>query len=181
MFAKTPHNKPSHMINIKNCISALHFLGLSFLLSQMIGCWSSASTALPEAPPPYPDSPFPQGSQTGVYSPPSSPDPYGRKYEKYDDSQPKPSKKNTTKSASRSYDKLYTLEAVGTIWVLIQDKFGNELQWLSLMSGEKIPVNHKGPLTITCSSGESLKITDPKGKPFQPAGKNKGITIIRLP
>jgi hypothetical protein len=76
---------------------------------------------------------------------------------------------------------LYTLEAVGTIWVLVQDKFGNELQWISLMAGEKVPINHSGPLTITCSSGESLKISDPKGKPFQVAGKNKGITIIRLP
>jgi hypothetical protein len=76
---------------------------------------------------------------------------------------------------------MYTIEAVGTIWVLIQDKVGNELEWLSMMSGEKVPLNHNGPLTITCSSGESLKIYDPSGKPFQIGGTKKGISIIRLP
>ena len=49
------------------------------------------------------------------------------------------------------------------------------------MAGDKIPINHNGPLTITCSSGESLKITDPMGKLFKPAGLKKGITIVRLP
>ena len=169
------------MIKVKNCICAASLFGLYFVCFLLLGCWSRSPNALPEAPPPYPDSPYPQGSQTGTYSPPSSPSPYGDNYQKSDNSYRESFKKNATQSSSRSYDNLYTLEAVGTIWVLVQDKFGNELQWISLMAGKKVPINHSGPLTITCSSGESLKISDPKGKPFQVAGKNKGITIIRLP
>ncbi|MDG0964061.1 MAG: hypothetical protein P8O23_03290 [Opitutales bacterium] len=158
------------------------FFGLPFLFFLILGCWGSSPTALPDAPPPYPDSPFPKGSQTGTYSPPPSPDPYGRDYENRKNSTSRNySKKNLSSQQTASYDNLYSIEAIGTIWVLIQDKFGNELQWVSLMAGDKIPLNHNGPLTITCSSGESLKITDPKGKLFTPAGLKKGITIIRLP
>ena len=85
------------------------------------------------------------------------------------------------KTTNQSKEKTYTLEALGTIWVLIQDKFGNEIQWMSLSAGDIVPVNHNQPLTITCSRGESLKITTADGKPFQVAGINKGITIVRLP
>jgi hypothetical protein len=156
--------------------------GLPFLFFLLLGCWGSSPTALPDAPPPYPDSPFPQGSQIGTYSPPPSPDPYGRNYENREKTRARDySKKNFPTKQSRPYENRYSIEAIGTIWVLIQDKFGNELQWVSLMAGDKIPINHNGPLTITCSSGESLKITDPKGKLFKPAGLKKGITIIRLP
>ena len=160
------------MIITKIGIRHVSLFGLTILYFSLLGCWSGSQIALPEAPPPYPNSPYPNGSQSDSYTPPASPDPRGNNFTR---SQP------STFTTSRSYEKSYTLEAVGTIWVLVQDKLGNELQWLSLMSGDKTELKHTGPLTLTCSSGESLKIFAPDGKPVQVAGSKKGISIIRLP
>jgi len=160
------------MIISKICIRLVSLFGLTIICFSLFGCWGGPQIALPEAPPPYPNSPYPNGSQTDSYTPPTSPDPRGNNFTR---NQP------TTFSTSRSYKKTYTLEAVGTIWVLVQDRLGNELQWLSLMSGDKTALQHTGPLTLTCSSGESLKILGPDGKPVQIAGSKKGISIIRLP
>ncbi len=170
------------MIKSKICIRIVSFFGLFFFCSIFIGCWGSSQTALPDAPPPYPDSPFQPNSQSNNYIPPPSPDPRGNNYGVNNNSYPRqPNQRPSPLPISRSFDQMYTIEAVGTIWVLVQDKFGNELEWLSMASGEKVPLKHNGPLTITCSSGESLKIFDPAGKPFQVGGTKKGISIIRLP
>lgn len=167
------------MITIKKSTQTSLLLGHFTLLFLLVGCWGGAQNELPDAPPPYPNSPYYQGSEsTNDYTPPPSPNPRGVSYPRYSDSQATTS--NSGFSA-QSKEKTYTLEALGTIWVLIQDKFGNEIQWMSLSAGDIVPVNHNQPLTITCSRGESLKITTADGKPFQVAGINKGITIVRLP
>lgn len=168
------------MNKIKNCVYNVSFFSLFSLIASLLsGCWGGSQASLPNAPPPHPDSPFPQGSVQNNYIPPLSPNPRSdaKKNSFYEESR-------FTSSPSSSYkssEKFYTIEAIGTIWVLIQDKFGNELQWISLMSGEKFPLKHSGPLTITCSSGDSLKINDTNGKPYHIGEVKKGITIIRLP
>lgn len=169
----TKHNACIHIVSLFCLVSLCCFF---------TGCWGSSQTSLPEAPPPYPDSPFQPNTQPNDYTPPPSPDPRGNNYGANNNSFPRQTTQRPSPlPVSRSFDQMYTIEAVGTIWVLIQDKFGNELEWLSMMSGEKVPLKHNGPLTITCSSGESLKIYDPSGKPFQIGGTKKGISIIRLP
>ena len=177
-----PSNFPP-MIKIKNCIQIASFFAFSFLnFSIFTGCWGGTQTSLPEAPPPYPDSPFPQGTNPYEdYSPPASPNPRGEFLDRPQNSSVRSSNDYSPRPRIRSEDKFYTLEAIGTIWVLIQDKFGNELEWISLTPGDKVPLKHSGPLTITCSSGESLQINAPNGKPLQSGGTKKGISIIRLP
>ena len=161
----------------------MSFFAFSVLTFSIItGCWGGAQTSLPDAPPPYPDSPFPQGTNTyRDYTPPHSPSPRGEISERPQNSFARSGNDYSTGPRFQSDNQFYTLEAIGTIWVLIQDKFGNELEWISLMSGDKVPLKHSGPLTITCSSGESLQITAPNGKTFQTGETKKGISIIRLP
>ena len=168
------------MNKIKNCAHTVSFFSLSTLMLHLLfGCWGGSQVALPNAPPPHPDSPFPQGSIQNNYIPPQSPNPRPDSQQNsiYED------RRSTFSysSSNKVSEKFYTIEAIGTIWVLIQDKFGNELQWISLMPGEKVPLKHSGPLTITCSSGDSLKINDTNGKPYQFGKVKEGITIIRLP
>jgi hypothetical protein len=50
-----------------------------------------------------------------------------------------------------------------------------------MKEGDEVPVMHSGPLTITCSSGRSVKILDKKGKKVDTADNSNGITILRLP
>ena len=170
------------MIRIRKCIFALFLFIFSFLQTLLFtGCWGSSQASLPEAPPPYPNSSFPESSSSYQdYTPPPSPDPRGNFIKTNPDSF---SRTNNSSSFStvRSTNKFYTLEALGTIWVLVQDKYGNELEWISLVQGDKVPLKHMGALTITCSSGESLRITAPNGKFVQPSETKKGISIIRLP
>jgi hypothetical protein len=146
----------------------------------IIGCGRNVQSTLPDAPPPYPDSPFYESASNNAYIPPESPDPRNQIEPDVPSSSATTRSLNNYKSKT-SLKNVYTLEATGTVWVLIQDKFGNELDWMSLIAGKKVPINFPGPLTITCSSGDSLKITDPNGKPFQVAGSRKGISIIRIP
>jgi len=145
----------------------------------IIGCGRNIQSTLPDAPPPYPDSPFYESASNNAYIPPESPDP--RNQIEPGASSSAPTRSLNSFKSTTSPKNVYTLEATGTVWVLIQDKFGNELDWMSLIAGKKVPINFPGPLTITCSSGDSLKITDPSGKPFQVAGSRKGISIIRIP
>ena len=146
----------------------------------IIGCGRNVQSTLPDAPPPYPDSPFYESASNNAYIQPESPDPRNQIEPVVPSSSATTRSLNNYKSKT-SLKNVYTLEATGTVWVLIQDKFGNELDWMSLIAGKKVPINFPGPLTITCSSGDSLKITDPNGKPFQVAGSRKGISIIRIP
>ena len=152
-------------------------LGVSIII---FGCGRNVQNTVPDAPPPYPDSPFYDNvSSRNTYTPPPSENPR----ENSNLSIPENPYTSIEKTSPREPlpKNLYSLEATGTVWVLIQDKFGNELDWMSLVAGKKVPLNHRGPLTITCSSGDSLKITDPNGKPFPVPGSRKGISIIRIP
>ena len=171
------------IIRIKNCIQSVSFFAFWFLtISMFTGCWGETQTSLPDAPPPYPNSPFPQGTNSYEdYVPPPSPNPRGELMDRDRNSYSRNSNDYKPRSRISSTEKFYTLEATGTIWGLIQDKFGNELEWISLMPGDKVPLKHSGALTITCSSGESLQITNPNGKSLQVGETKKGISIIRLP
>ena len=160
------------MIKSITCTLPVTLFGLSLICFYSTGCWKGSPVALPEAPPPYPDSPYPYGDQSETYVPPPSPSPHRNSFA---------GGKQNSPSTQRSFGKTYTIKAIGTIWVLVQDKFGNELEWLSLMTGQETSLKHTGPLTLTCSSNESLKIFDPDGKPFPVVGNKKGIIIIRLP
>tara|TARA_B100001248_G_scaffold182890_1_gene139274 strand:- start:510 stop:704 length:195 start_codon:yes stop_codon:yes gene_type:complete len=63
----------------------------------------------------------------------------------------------------------------------VQDPNGNELDWLKLQRGEKVPLNHMGALTLTCSSGQDVEIYDKNGKMLDmPTANKSGISIIRL-
>jgi len=75
----------------------------------------------------------------------------------------------------------YTVKAYANVWVLVQDKNGNELEWLSMKAGDEVPIMHRGPLTITCSSGKSVKITDKYGKKVDAVADDNRINIVRLP
>ena len=146
----------------------------------VFGCGGNAPNTVPDAPPPYPDSPFYDNvSGSNTYTPPPSENPRENSTLSVPENSYTPTKKTSPRKPLPK--NLYSLEATGTVWVLIQDKFGNELDWMSLIAGKKVPLNHRGPLTITCSSGDSLKITDPNGKPFPVPGSRKGISIIRIP
>lgn len=170
-------------IRIKICMQSVSFLFLAgFTLSIFSGCWGGTQNSLPDAPPPYPNSPFPQSTNTYEdYVPPPSPDPRGELMDRNQNTFNRNKNDYASRTNFHSSQKFYTLESTGTIWVLIQDKFGNELEWISLSPGEKVPLKHSGALTITCSSGESLRIIDPNGKPLQVGETKKGISIIRLP
>ncbi len=172
------------MFKTRNYFKTVIFLVSSFLSIFVIGCGGGSQSVMPVAPPPYPDSPFANENQVNSFNQSVPPAPQGRNY--YDRNRNSFSNEWNRKQAKplfgdRSASNYYSVEATSTIWVLIQDKFGNELEWISLENGQKAPISHSGPLTITCSSGEHLRITAPNGKPYKPAGKSKGISIIRIP
>lgn len=113
----------------------------------------------PDAPPPYSPTPFrgfdAQGKQNE--NPPSAP-----------------------KRLPSGTDVL-TLEALGEVWVLVQDAQGIELQWKNLREGEQMPIAKNGPISVTCSNGNALRILGKKGKSLVEPKESKGIAIIRLP
>ena len=74
-----------------------------------------------------------------------------------------------------------TLEALGEVWVLVQDAQGIELQWKNLREGEQMPIAKNGPISVTCSNGNALRILGKKGKSLVEPKESKGIAIIRLP
>ena len=75
----------------------------------------------------------------------------------------------------------FTVHAKSNLWLLIQDPSGNELDWLKLQAGEKVPISHIGALTLTCSSGKEIDIFNKAGKKMDLPGLDKpGISIIRL-
>ena len=173
------------MIKIKNQINFLIILLFLVLANFLTSCGGGSKTVLPDAPPPYPDSPFVKEVQPGSFNQSTLGNTTGRDY--YNRNRNVGSGGwNRSDTAANNKDKYtsknsYTINAKATVWVLIQDNLGNELEWLSLEKGQSAPITHSGPLTITCSSGESLNIISPDGKPFQPAGMTKGISIIRIP
>lgn len=167
---------------------SLPLLACGFVLSS---CGPKPPVTLPDAPPPWQEVPGPNdptsaspqhGLQTpklGNPSPASPPSPSWRekKFGTSSTSNSTPVKRPTYSSIKVSYN----VTAYASVWVLVQDKKGNELEWVSMKAGDKFPIMHRGPLTITCSSGTSVKITDKNGKKVDPASNSNGITIVRLP
>ena len=163
-------------------------LACGFVLSS---CGTRPPATLPDAPPPWqevsgPDDPASTSTQYGLQTPklgnPSPPRPQRPAWrEKFPapraTSHSTPVKRPTYSSTKVSYN----VTAYASVWILVQDKKGNELEWVSMKAEDKFPIMHRGPLTITCSSGTSVKITDKNGKKVEPATNSNGITIVRLP
>ena len=167
---------------------SLPLLACGFVLSS---CGPRPPATLPDAPPPSqevsdPDDPTSTSTQHGLQTPklgnPSPPRPPRPSWREQfpapsPSSNPIPVKRPTYSSIKVSYN----VTAYASVWVLVQDKKGNELEWVSMKAGDKFPIMHRGPLTITCSSGTSVKITDKNGKKVDPATNSNGISIVRLP
>jgi hypothetical protein len=88
---------------------------------------------------------------------------------------------NSTPRENKSGGSRFTLEAKADLWALVQDERGTELDWLKMKAGDKKPLHHQGPLTITCSSGDLLIIKDKEGKVIETNPNVNGISIVRLP
>lgn len=161
---------------------------ICLVLAQFVSCGGGSVTTLPEAPPPYPNFPVPYEPNSGntnpseyssanpvspspnyPYSPPPSESTFGSWKDRPNALSPEP-----------NYSR-FTVHAKSNLWLLIQDSQGNELDWLKLQKGEKVPINHTGALTITCSSGKEVEIFDRNGRKVSlPKSNNSGISIIRL-
>jgi hypothetical protein len=146
-------------------------------------CGPGPPSTLPDAPPPWQEVSVPNDATDphhGLESPklgnPSPPRPSWR--DRFSPSST-PSHRPTSTYSSTKVN--YNITAYASVWVLVQDKKGNELEWISMKAGDEVPVMHRGPLTITCSSGTSVKITDKNGKKIDPATNSNGISIVRLP
>ncbi len=140
-------------------------------------------TTLPEAPPPYPNFPVPYDSTTTGNN---QADPFAAPFPvRNSPYQPEVRSKSWSQSVNAfsptpNYSR-FTVHAKANLWLLVQDPKGNELDWLKMQGGEKIPLSHAGPLTLTCSSGRDVEIFDRGGKKIDvPDSGNAGITIIRL-
>ena len=64
---------------------------------------------------------------------------------------------------------------------LVQDQFGNEVDWRKLQAGDQFPINQAGSLTVTLSSSDKADILDSDNKKIEINSKNSGISIVRLP
>ena len=133
--------------------------------------WQEVPSNGEEATPPRP-SPF--GGTNPRLGNPTAPNSFLR-------NQPRPPRSSSVPSPSPAVRRNYTVNAYANVWVLVQDKRGNELEWLSMKSGDEVPIMHRGPLTITCSSSKSIMITDKNGKKIETGNNSNGINIIRLP
>ncbi len=159
-----------------------------FVLSS---CGPRPPATLPDAPPPWqevsgPDDPTPTSTQHGLQTPklgnPSPPKPPRPSWRDKFFGSPSTTNSNPVKRPTYSSNRVsYNVNAHASVWILVQDKNGNELEWVSMKAGDKFPIMHRGPLTVTCSSGTSVKITDKNGKKVDPATNSNGITIVRLP
>lgn len=188
----------------------LKIIPVIILAFLQTGCNRSVSSAIPDAPPPYPSYPVPQeryqgaeiyGGQPGFssYVPPysasniSSPaenphpsyayvPPYSPPPTNYASSPPHPLAPSTAIDGSRAkVNARFELEAKANLWALVQDSMGNELQWLKMQAGETASIDHPGALTLTCSSGDQLIVRDSLGKPLETNPNSSGISILRLP
>jgi len=83
----------------------------------------------------------------------------------------------------QNYDKksLVTLEALGDVWILVQNAQGVELQWQNLRKGERLPVAKQGSISITSSNGKALRVLDHEGRSLKEPTEKEGIAIFRLP
>ena len=74
-----------------------------------------------------------------------------------------------------------TLEALGDVWILVQNAQGVELQWQNLRKGERLPVSKQGSISITSSNGKALRVLDHEGRSIKEPSESEGIVIVRLP
>ena len=150
----------------------------------LVSCGGGSVTTLPEAPPPYPNFPVPYEPSTPSTSIlPTSPNPQVSSPYPSGSYQPVSSKswESSPNALTSSNYARFTVHAKSNIWLLVQDPNGNELDWLKLQSGEKVPLTHMGALTLTCSSGQDVEIYDKNGKKLDmPRANKSGISIIRL-
>ena len=161
--------------------NSIRVIPLLFFCLFIGACGGSGPVTLPDAPPPWqevpsngeevtPPSPF--GGTNPRLGNPTTPNSLWR-------SQPESSP--STPSRSFASKPNYTISAYANVWVLVQDKRGNELEWISMQSGDEVPIMHRGPLTITCSSSRSVMIADKNGKKVDTGNNSNGINIVRLP
>ena len=141
----------------------------------LMNCGGGSSTSIPDAPPPYPGFPMPANpSSTSSY--PTDPQPNRSYPGDY------PYSQTTAVSVpSIPISAEYTVKAKGNLWVLVQDQFGNEIEWKKLKSGDELPITQSGPLTITLSSPDKADIIDSNDKKMKIDSKSSGISIVRLP
>ena len=153
-------------------------LAFGFFLSS---CGPGPPTTVPDAPPPWQEVSGPNdgsSGQHGLESPTlGNPAPPRTSWRERFSARPSITKQPSYSSVKANYH----ITAYASVWVLVQDKRGNELEWISMKSGDEVPIMHRGPLTITCSSGNSVKITDKTGKKVDVVTNSNGISIVRLP
>ena len=115
----------------------------------------------PDAPPPHPNLFSSTGSQVPSDTQVSEPE----------------------SGTTQNYEKksLVTLEALGDVWILVQNAQGVELQWQNLRKGERLPVAKQGSISITSSNGKALRVLDHEGRSLKEPTQKEGITIFRLP
>ena len=141
----------------------MHRIVVVLLLLVPASCGGPAGPP-PDAPPPHPNSPFARGGTSGTVAAPSK--------------VPEQKQKTPVLTATEN---LITLEALGDVWVLVQDAQGVEMQWQNLHEGERMPVAKKGPISITYSNGKALRILDREGRSLIEPKEQDGIAILRLP
>jgi len=169
----------------------------SFLVN---GCMPRRTVSIPDAPPPYPTFPLPKQdnlkNQKFTHQSNNSPEQSNLHGSPPSQSQSDPSYNyiaptTATKASAKSSDRRsnftntksqprFTLEATEELWALVQDDKGNEIQWLKMKSGEAAFIYEKGPLVLTCSSANLLKIKDSLGQPVEFNSRSNGVSIIRL-
>ena len=110
----------------------------------------------PDAPPPHPNLFSPTVTQISPTTVPGTTQPYVKK-------------------------SVVTLEALGDVWILVQNAQGVELQWQNLRKGERLPVAKQGSISITSSNGKALRVLDHEGRSLKEPTQKEGITIFRLP
>ncbi len=134
----------------------LHLASVVVLMSASCG---GPAPPPPNAPPPHPN----LFSPTGNWVPPSTQAP--------------------VPGTTQNYEKksVVTLEALGDVWILVQNAQGVELQWQNLRKGERLPVAKQGSISITSSNGKALRVLDHEGRSLKEPSENEGIAILRLP
>ena len=134
----------------------LHLTGVLVLFTASCG---GPAPPPPNAPPPHPN----------LFSPTSN--------------QVSPSTQASVPGTTQSSDKksVVTLEALGDVWILVQNAQGVELQWQNLRKGERLPVAKQGSISITSSNGKALRVLDHEGRSLKEPSENEGIAILRLP
>ena len=141
-------------------------------------CGGGSASTLPDAPPPYPGFPIPaQNPGAGVTEPYPSGSGYASSVPYIGTSNYSQSQTAVTPPVSARY----MVKAKGNLWVLVQDQFGNEVDWRKLQAGDQFPINQAGSLTVTLSSSDKADILDSDNKKIEVNSKNSGISIVRLP